>query len=206
MVGSPISRRVSRHRRTASHLALRLIRAVSPIREAENRAACSRRWRDRRRRASAQFLRELKEFLGFPVQRHCRHPVPPAPQPEPPILASSGDSPDEGEHVPDRPDVEAVDLSGTFEELPNLDPLLRRATIQEAALRQAYIVLERLDDDLLLPQLPILPVTPPADLPFRWIGRSWSGIWRPVTSSSLSFRSSPRSCNLSPLLRRYTGH
>ena len=38
-------------------------------------------------------------------------------------------------------------------------------------MRQAYIVLERLDGDLNLPQLPILPVVPPPDAPLEvdWV-------------------------------------
>ena len=89
VVGSPITRRVSRHRRVASHLALWLIRAVSPVREAEVHAACNRRRRDGRRRASAELLRDLKEYFGFLVQRR---PVQPAQLPELPVEISSEDS------------------------------------------------------------------------------------------------------------------
>lgn len=45
MVGSPVSRRVIRHRHTALHLALRLIAATSPLTTVECRAIA--RWRKR---------------------------------------------------------------------------------------------------------------------------------------------------------------
>ena len=72
MVGSPMGRRVARHHCTASHFALRLIWALSPTREADARAESNRQCRDHRGRASAQLLRELKEFFGVPIRCRCR--------------------------------------------------------------------------------------------------------------------------------------
>lgn len=58
-----------------------------------------------------------------------------------------------------------VDLSETYDELPDLDPRPQRATIQQAALRQAYVLIERLNEDLVVPQLPVLPVAQQPDSP-----------------------------------------
>ena len=162
MVGLPIARRIIR-RHTASPLDLRLMRAISPVREAEGRRERYCRRRETRRRASARVLRSLKEFFGVPVlQRNCR-PRRPAPLPEPPIVILSGESFDE--EAPAEPRVVIVDLSETYEELPDLNPAPRRATLQQAALRQAYVVLRRLDDDQALPQLPVLHKAQHQELP-----------------------------------------
>lgn len=140
------------------------MRALSPDREEEIRAARNRRRRDWRRRTKAQLLRDLKEFFGIPVQRRPRRQPAPVLRPELPIAISSGDSSDEAGPVPDRQLV-VVNLSETLEELPDIDPRPRRATIQQAELRQAHVVLERLSEDLILPQLHVLPATPPSDSP-----------------------------------------
>lgn len=93
MVGSPVGRRVVRHRRVASHFALRRMRDISPIREADVRAARNHRRRERRRRASAQLLHDLKELFGVPIERRHRREPPSAPVlPQLPIVITSGES------------------------------------------------------------------------------------------------------------------
>ena len=72
MVGSPIARRVSRHRRRASHFAQQLMRALSPTCETDVRADRYRRRRDQRRKMKALLLRELKDFFGVPRQHRNR--------------------------------------------------------------------------------------------------------------------------------------
>ena len=60
MVGSPIARGVTRHKRTASHYALRLMRALGPEDSAEARTECNRRRRERRKRAKPYYFASSK--------------------------------------------------------------------------------------------------------------------------------------------------
>ena len=62
----PLSRRVARHRRTASFRALGAIIEISPAREADRREERRRFYRSRCRRASAPLLREMWLFFGLP--------------------------------------------------------------------------------------------------------------------------------------------
>ena len=62
MVGSPISRRVVRHRRMASYRALQAIRNISPVRPEERRAERNRIRRDRMGRADAALEHGLVDF------------------------------------------------------------------------------------------------------------------------------------------------
>lgn len=162
MVRSPLAKRVTRHRRTASHCALHLIRALSPICEADIRAAHNRCRRELRRRASTALLRDLKEFFGIPIQRRRRRQLPPAPL-RLPIIVSSADFSDEEVPVPAAPRVEVVDC-WTWTCMS-----CRTWTLHHGGppSRQAYVVLERMDAELPLPQLPLLPVTPPPDPPLE---------------------------------------
>lgn len=158
MVGSPIARRVSRHRRTASHFALRLIRAISLTREEDLRAARGQRRRDQRRRASAKLLRDLKDFFGVPQLRRQRRPrvLPQQQQPEPPIIISSGESSGEEGPVP-RGGRGPLQVG---RRAPNLNPPPAPPTIAGAALRQAFVLLERIDGHLPLPQFLARPAAP----------------------------------------------
>ena len=54
-----------------------------------------------------------------------------------------------------------VDLSESLDELPEIDPRPLQPTLGEATLRQAYVLLERIDAQLPLPQLPERLPTPP---------------------------------------------
>ena len=64
-----------------------------------------------------------------------------------------------------------INLAESFDELPDLEPPPRRATIQEVALKQAYVVLHRVDEYRLLPQLPLINVQQQPDPPLEvdWI-------------------------------------
>lgn len=73
--------------------------------------------------------------------------------------------------LPPQPAIRVVDLSETLDELPDLDPQPQRATNQQAAVHEAYVVLERLDEDLVMPQLPLLLVTPP---PYLMLSIDWN--------------------------------
>ena len=67
----------------------------------------------------------------------------------------------------EEPPVYLVDLSQSIDELSDLNPQPRQATIQLSTLRQAYVVLERIDAELPLPQLPVLPTVPPPVQPLE---------------------------------------
>ena len=120
---------------SARHLCLR------PHPWGGHRAAGNRCRRDRRMRERAGFIREVKELFGLPIKHRCWRQLTPAPQPELPVVISSGESSDDEAPVPAQPGLVIVDLSRTLEDLPDQDPKPCRVTIQEAALRQAYVVL-----------------------------------------------------------------
>ena len=123
-MGSPVGRRVVRHRRTASFRALRAIASISPVRPSERRVERNCIRRDRLTRADARFYRDLLIYCGQPPQpRRRRRIVQPPPVVEAPILVSSDTS---AEDLPQpqeqqRP-VEVVDLDTSGESLPNIDP------------------------------------------------------------------------------------
>ena len=183
MVNTPISRRVTRHRRTASLRALRAIAAVSPIRDRERRAERRRLERDRRRRRDATFYRGLLAYCGVqqPPPRRRRNINRPPPVVQLLIELSSDTSGDEQrELAPERPIV-LVDLDSSVESLPNIDPRpqwqlpvepLRDLgplnvtqellpPLQHQTLREAYVLLQQLQ----LP--PLQHITPPPELPPR---------------------------------------
>lgn len=111
-----------------------------------------RRRREGRRKDRAGELREIKDYFGLPRPHRQRHQLP---RPQPPEVISSGESEDL-EQLPLQPqNVVLVDLGGTYEELPDLGV---------AALRQAYMLLERVEAGQQLPQFPELPLTPPREL------------------------------------------
>ena len=179
MVGTPECCHSSRHRRAASVLAQRAIAAISPIRDRDRRAEHRRIARGRHQRARAALLRGMREVLGLPLQRRrCRPPQPPRVAPNALVVLSS-DSSSEDLPLPPLPPV--VDLDSSIESLPNIDqhpqfqlpvePLIDLGPLditselspplQHQTLREAYILLQRLQ----LP--PLQPITPPPELPPR---------------------------------------
>ena len=162
MVGTPISRRVTRHRRTASIRALRAIANVSPVRPAERRAERNRLRRNRLRSVNANFYRGLLAYCGVPPQpRLRRQSRPPQPPVEQPVLISSDTSVDDLPQLgPQQPAVEVIDLESTLEDLGDLDITTEfPPPHQHQVLREAYVLLHRLQ----LPQA--RPLTPPPELP-----------------------------------------
>ena len=118
MVGTPVRRHHTRHRRVAAILARSAIAAVSPIRECDRRAERRRVVRDRRRRAQAAILRGMREVLGLPLQhRRRRQPQQPRVNVREPIVLSSDSSAEEPE-----PQPLVVDMDSSLESLPNIDP------------------------------------------------------------------------------------
>ena len=87
--------------------------------------------------------------------------APPPLQQEPPILISSGDSSKEEEPTREQQRIVVVDLSRSVDELPELNPQPAPPTTADAAIRQAVVLLERIDGRLPLPQFPVCPVTLP---------------------------------------------
>ena len=168
MVGSPIAKRVIRNRRTVSHFALRLFRSLNPVRAVDLRAEQRRRRRERRRWASAQLLRDLKDYFQVPRRRNHRHIAPPAAQPDLPVLLSSDEEePRDQQPEEQQPPVEVADLAESFEELPDLQPAVDG---RNHHLSQAYVLLERLpnqevDFDFLERQLAAFDAPQPPEQP-----------------------------------------
>lgn len=133
------ARWVIRHRRTASHRALRYIWSISPVREEDFREERRRILRARRRRASAALLHEMCLFFNLTVwRREWRHPVPQRLDPDPPIIIPSDSSGDEEEQPPtDHQVAEVVDLSESFDELPDLN--LPQLPLLHLVLQQAFV-------------------------------------------------------------------
>ena len=175
MVGTPERRHTTRHRRVAAILARRAIARVSPIRDRDRRAERRRLAGDRRRRARAALLLGMREVLGLPVQHRRRRPAQqPRPDPNAPIVLSSDDD------LP-LPEPPLIDLDSSIDSLPNIDPrpqfqlpveplvdlgplditLDYPPPLQHQTLREAYVLLQRLQ----LP--PLQPITPPPELPPR---------------------------------------
>ena len=125
MVGTPVSRRETRHQRTASFRALCAIRSISPERPEDRRAKRNRIRRDQRRRANAAFYRGLLEYWGVQVQprQRRRQPVQRRLDPDLPIVLSSDTS---GEDLPPPEQSQlgavVVDIDSSIDELPNIAP------------------------------------------------------------------------------------
>ena len=179
MVETPVRRHSTRHRRVASIFALRDICNTSPVRPAE------RRWieRDRRNRTRAALLRGMREVLGLLPRRRRRQQPPPRADPAAPIVLSSDTS---SENLPlPQQQVVLVDLDSSIETLPDIDsrpqhqlpvqqlvePVSDQSLedlditrefpppLQHQVLREAYVLLQRLQ----LP--PLQPLTPPPERP-----------------------------------------
>ena len=122
MVGTPERRQSTRHRRSASILALRAIRSISPVAAADRKAERRRLERDRRYRARLGILREMREVLGLPqLRRNRRPPVPRRVDPNLIVLVSSDTSVEDIRHpIPECPPV--IDLDSSLETLPDIDP------------------------------------------------------------------------------------
>ena len=180
MVGTPVRRHSTGHRRTVAILALRAIRSISPLRPADRRAERRRLERGRRYRARLGILRDMREFFELPQPRHHRRAVvPPRVDPNPIVVVSS-DTSAEDLTLPDpEPQQQVIDLDSSLESLSNIDPMPQfqlpreplvdlghlNATqellppLQHQTFREAYVLLRCL-------QLPSLqPLTPPPELP-----------------------------------------
>ena len=183
MVGTPLRRHSSRHRRVASILAQRAIQDISPIRPAERRAERRRRERARERRRDAEFYRGLLAYCGVPQQpaRRRRRVGPQRPQVVQPVILSSDTSGDDQPDPQQQRPVVVVDLDSSIESLPNIDPRPQwqlpveqlvdlgplnvtqelLPPLQHRVLTEAYVLLQHL-------QLPALQhITPPPELPPR---------------------------------------
>ena len=207
MVGTPVRRHSTGHRRTAAILALCAIRSISPLRRADRRAERRRLERDRRYRARLGILRDMQEFfeLSHP-QRPRRAVVPPWVDPNPIVVVSS-DTSTEDLTLPDpEPQQQVIDLDSSLQSLPNIDPrpqfqlpLQQPAAIgvvrdqsledlgplditqefppplQHQELREAYVLLSRLQRPPLRPltpppEPPLRPPTPPLEQAVDWLG------------------------------------
>ena len=180
MVGTPERRHSSIHRRTAAIVARRAIGLVSPVRERDRRAERRRLARNRRARADAALLREMKQFLGLPVAPPRRRLPRPQHQPQQPSVVVLSDTSEE-DVPPLIPQPEVVDLDLSIESLPNIDPRpqwqLPEQPLQDLGplditaellpqlhhqtLREAVVLLQRLQ----VP--PLQKITPPPELPPR---------------------------------------
>ena len=146
MVRTPVSRRVTRHRRTASLRALRAIRSISPIRAADRRE--ERRWleRNRRNRARLAVLRNIRDHFGLPQpQRPRRAPVPRHEDRDPVLVLSSDTSAEDLQPPPQQQEVVQLVIDSSIDELPDID--LRpqqQLPVRERLVQQAYVLLERL--------------------------------------------------------------
>ena len=173
MVGTPQRRDSSRHRRTAAIVALRAIRNTSPIRPAERRAERRRLRRERVRRRDAAFYRGLLAYCGVPPRQPRRRrevQQQQLPEVEQPLVLSSDTSGDNLGNPVQQGQVEVINLDSSLETLPDIDPrpqhqipVLRLPEdflppLQHQVLREAYVLLERLQ----LP--PLQPLTPPPEL------------------------------------------
>ena len=162
----------------ASILALRAIRNTSPVRPAERRAERRRLQRDRVRRRDAAFYRGLLAFCGAQPEQPRRRRRVERPQPvvDRPIVVSSETSADDI-RAPILAQPMVIDLDSSVESLPNIDPrpqfqlpvehlvdlghldvTVEFPPLQHQVLREAYVLLERLQ----LP--PLQPLTPPPEL------------------------------------------
>ena len=199
MVGTPVGRRISRHSCTASILALRAIRSISPVRAADRRAERRRVERGRPYRPRLAVLREMREFFELPQPRRNRRPiVPPLVDPNPIVVVSS-DTSAEDIQVPIPVQQPVIDLDSSLESLPNIDhrpqfqltvePLVDLGhlditvefplPLQHQALREAYVLLHRLQLPPMQPltqppELPPCPRTPPLEQEAGW---PWKPRW-----------------------------
>ena len=182
MVGTPQRRHSSRHRRVAAILALRAIRNTSPVRPRERRAERRRIERARERRRNAEFYRGLLAYCGVPQEpvRRRRRVEPQRPAVNLPVVLSLDTSGDDLPVPEQQGPIVLIDLDSSIESLPNIDPrpqfqlpveplvdlghldvTLELQPLQHQVLREAYVLLERLQ----LP--PLQPMTPPPELEQR---------------------------------------
>ena len=195
MVGTPVRRNSSIHRRVASVLALRTIRETSTVRARERRSERRRLARDRHYRARLAVLRDMRDLLRIPQpRRQQRAHVPRQVGPELVVIVSSDTSADD---LPEPPPP-IIDLDSSLESLPNIDPRPQfqlpiqplqdlghqditqefPPPLQHQTLREAYVLLQRLQ----LP--PLQPITPPPELPPRTLTPKpdWEG-WVEVVAA-----------------------
>ena len=154
-----MSRRITRHRRTASFHEIRAIASISPVLPEERRAERNRIRRDRRRRADPAFYRGLLEYCGVPAQpRRRRAPVPRHEDPDPVIVVSSDTS---AEDLPPQQlprEVAIMEIDSSVNELPDIDPRPQhQLPLRLHLLQNAYVLLKRLQESF--PQAAPRPLT-----------------------------------------------
>ena len=182
MVGTPVRRHSSRHRRAASILAQRAISLVSPLRESDRRRERRRLARNRRTRAKAAVPQDMRSFFGLPQpRRQQRVVVPPRVDPAPPVIVLTDTSLEDIHPPPPTQQHVLVDLDSSLDTLPDIDPrpqwqlpveplqdlgpldvtAVFQPPLQHQVFREAYVLLQYLQ----LP--PLQPLTPPPELPPR---------------------------------------
>ena len=152
-----------------------------PVRPADRRKERRRLERDRRYRARLAVLRDMREFFQLPQPRRPRRAATPPRVDRTPIVVVSSDTSLSDAEVapPEQPPV--IDLDSSLESLPNIDPrpqfqlpverlvdlgpldvtAVLSPQLQNQTLREAYVLLQRLQ----VP--PLQPLTPPPELPPR---------------------------------------
>ena len=201
MVGTPERRHSSKHRRTAAIVAQRAIRLVSRVRERDRRAERRRLAWNRRARADAALLWDMKQFFGLPVAPPRRRLPRPQRQPQQPQVVVLSDASEE-DVPPLVPQPEVVDLDSSIESLPNIDPRpqwqLPEQPLQHLGpltvtaellpqlhqtLREAVALLQRLQ----VP--PLQTITPPPELPPHalTLPPEWAVEWDVVEAGVANF-------------------
>ena len=179
MVGSPPRCHSSRHRRTASILAQRAIALVSPVRPCDRRRERRRLERGRRLRARSAILRDIRDYFSLPQPRRVQCvAAQPRVDPAPQVIDLAETSFKDADQPPLTP-PHVVELDSSLESLPNIDsrpqwqlpveplgdlgPLDVTAEcqlpLQHQVLREACVLLQRLQAP------PLRPITPPPELP-----------------------------------------
>ena len=111
MVGTPQRRHSSRHRRAAAILAQRAISRISPVRDRDRRREARRLERNRRARATAAVLRDMRAFFGLPQPRRSqRVVVRPYVRTVPPVVVLSDTSLEDIQPAPPEPQPVLVEL------------------------------------------------------------------------------------------------
>ena len=188
MVGTPPRRHSSRHRRTASILAQRAIAQISPVRSRDRRRERRRVERNRRLRARAAILRDMRDLFGLPQLRRVQCVVPqPRVDRGPEVIDLAGTSSEESDHQPQEQHNGLVQLDSSADSLPNIDPRPQwqlpveplcdlgpldvtaecQPPLQHQVFREACVLLQRLQAP------PLRPITPPPELPPQPQEQDW---------------------------------
>ena len=179
MVGTPVRRHSSRHRRTASILAQHAIALVNPVRASNRRRERRRLSRNRRLRARAAILRDMRSYFGLPQPRRVQRIVAqPHADLAPPVIDITETYFEDINQPPLTPPRVLVELDSSLDSLPNIDPRTQwqlpveslqdlgpldvtaecQPPLQHQVFREACVLLQRLQ----VP--PLRPITPPPEL------------------------------------------